>query len=185
MLLLLATLFIGLPVLEIYLLIEVGEVAGALPTIGLCVLTGVVGAWLARGQGSLAMQRAQHKLERGELPTTEALDGAMILIAGVVLMTPGFVTDALGLLLLLPPTRAIARVYAIRWLRGRMQQQRRTRAQLFTHFGAEPPPWANPRQPRPSGRRPDRQDQPDVEFLPPDVAPRPPARKRPPVIDVD
>ncbi len=198
MLLLLAALFIGLPVLEIYLLIEVGGHLGPMATLGLCVLTGVVGAWLARSQGGQALKRAQERLNRGEVPASEALDGVMIVIAGFVLMTPGFVTDAVGILLLLPPSRAIARRFALDWLRQRLVAQNKARDSFFAQFGGQGPfgdgqgPFGRGQGPfggpgRPADRHStDAQSQPDVEFLPPDKAPRPPARKGPPkVIDVD
>ena len=181
MLLLLIALFIGLPVLEIWLLIEVGGSIGLLPTLAVCVVTGVVGAWLARAQGGHVLRRVQERVARGEVPARELVDGLLILVAGVLLMTPGFVTDIAGVLLLLPPVRALVR----HWGQGVLERQARAseaRARSFyvytAGFGGEPP--------RPSpAEPPDRQPQPEVEFLPPERAPKPPGRRRPPVIDVD
>jgi len=103
---LLLLLFVLVPLVEIYLLIQVGGVIGALPTIALVVLTAVLGAGLMRVQGLSTLARAQASLDRGEIPATELLEGVLILMAGAVLLTPGFVTDAIGFVLLVPPWRA-------------------------------------------------------------------------------
>lgn len=97
--------FIGVPLAEIYLLIEVGQVIGALPTIGLCVLTAVVGGGLLRHQGLNTLQRARDNLDQNKVPALELLEGAALVVGGALLMTPGFATDALGFACLLPPTR--------------------------------------------------------------------------------
>lgn len=108
----LALLFIAIPLLEIYLLIKVGSAIGALPTVLLVILTAIAGAALLRQQGLATMSRFQATVDRGELPASEMLEGVALLISGVLLLTPGFFTDALGLLGLLPPTR-LALVRAI------------------------------------------------------------------------
>ena len=113
-------LFTAMPVLELMLLIEVGAQVGAMNTIALCLVTGFVGASLARSQGAGVLRRMQGTVQQGGLPAREMVDGVLILIAGVVLLTPGFVTDALGILFLLPPSRAIIRVFAMRWIKAKL-----------------------------------------------------------------
>lgn len=102
---LIATLFLVVPIIEIYLLIQVGQVIGAGWTIFLVVLTAVIGVWLLRIQGLSTLTRAQRKLQENELPANEILEGMGLVVAGALLLTPGFFTDAVGFLLLLPPTR--------------------------------------------------------------------------------
>ncbi|GAB3381879.1 FxsA family protein [Spongiibacter taiwanensis] len=98
-------LFIVLPVLEMWLLIKVGGVIGALPTVGLVLLTAVIGANLLRSQGFSTLTRAQQRLNSGELPATEMLEGIFLAVGGALLLTPGFVTDAIGFCCLLPALR--------------------------------------------------------------------------------
>ena len=98
-------LFTILPVVELALLIQVGRAIDVGPTIGLVILTGLVGAALARHQGLRTLRRIQHDTARGLMPATELLNGAMILAAGLLLVTPGIITDAIGFLLLIPPAR--------------------------------------------------------------------------------
>jgi len=95
-------LFIAIPLIEIYFLIQVGEVIGAWPTILLVVGTAVLGAMLLRIQGISTITRMQTSLEHGELPAQTILEGVMLLLAGGLLLTPGFVTDIFGFLLLVP-----------------------------------------------------------------------------------
>ncbi|MCP3925755.1 MAG: FxsA family protein [Desulfobacterales bacterium] len=99
--------FTLIPVFEIYLLIEAGDKIGSLSTIGLVILSGIIGAWLARLQGLTTMKKIQASLNNGIMPKEEIIDGLIIFIAGVVLLTPGFLTDIAGLLLLFPPSREI------------------------------------------------------------------------------
>lgn len=98
-------LFFTVPLVEIYVLLEVGGVIGALPTIGLVVLTAVIGAGLIRAQGLATLGRVQQELDRGELPAVGIIEGALLLVAGALLLTPGFVTDTVGFLILVPPLR--------------------------------------------------------------------------------
>ena len=102
---LIATLFLAVPIVEIYLLIQVGQVIGAGWTIMLVVLTAVIGVWLLRIQGLSTLTRAQQKLQENELPAREILEGMGLLVAGALLLTPGSFTDAVGFFLLFPPTR--------------------------------------------------------------------------------
>ena len=109
MLLRLILLFTLLPVVELYLLIRVGSFIWAGWTILVVLGTGVLGAWLARQEGLRVVQRVQADLQAGHLPADALIDGLLILIAGVVLLTPGFLTDAAGFTLLSPPGRAVVR----------------------------------------------------------------------------
>ncbi len=94
-----------LPIVEIYLLIQVGGVIGAIPTIALVVFTAVLGALLLRHQGLAALNRVQVLVQRGETPTLAMLEGLVILASGAMLLLPGFFTDTLGMLGLVPPLR--------------------------------------------------------------------------------
>lgn len=96
---------IGVPLLETWFLIRMGGVIGALPTIALVILTAVIGGNLVRYQGVSTMQRMQQQMASGQMPAAEMFAGVFILIAGVLLITPGFFTDALGFLFLFPPFR--------------------------------------------------------------------------------
>ena len=102
-------LFIVVPAVELILLIQMGRWIGTLPTVGLIVVTGIVGAYLTRQQGVQVWRRAQQEAQNGQVPGGALLEGAMILIAGAVLMTPGVLTDAFGFLLLIPQTRKLLR----------------------------------------------------------------------------
>jgi UPF0716 protein FxsA len=97
--------FLLVPLAEIYLLVRVGNVIGALPTVVLVVLTALLGAALIRVQGLATLARIRGALDRGEVPAVELLEGACLLVAGALLMTPGFVTDSVGFLLLVPGLR--------------------------------------------------------------------------------
>lgn len=108
--------FVAAPLVELYLLIEVGSVIGALPTIALSVLTALLGGALVRLQGFRVLFRAQASLEKREVPAFELLEGALLLLVGLALLLPGFVTDAIGFLLLIPPLR---RRLILRWLATR------------------------------------------------------------------
>ena len=98
-------LFLIIPMVEIYLLIKVGSVIGALPTVGLVVFTAVLGAWLIRLQGFSTLQRVRSTMDQGGIPAVEMLEGAVLMIAGALLLTPGFFTDTIGFLCLIPPLR--------------------------------------------------------------------------------
>ena len=112
-------LFVFVPVLEIYVLIEAGKQIGIGTTIALVVLTGIAGAYLARNQGFQLLARVQSDLQHGQVPAEELFDGVMILAGGMVLLTPGFCTDLLGFLLLTPVTRG----YIKRWLRHWLERK--------------------------------------------------------------
>lgn len=108
-------LFILVPALELILLIEIGQLVGTLPTIGLIIFTGILGAFLARHQGIKVLTRMRSEVQAGQLPTDAIFDGAIVLIAGALLMTPGVLTDALGFLCLIPATRRV--IKGIIWSR--------------------------------------------------------------------
>ncbi len=98
-------LFLTIPLIEIYLLIQVGEVIGALPTIFMVVFTAVLGVALLRWQGLVTLTRVQVAMARGELPAVAMIEGVFLLVAGALLLTPGFFTDAIGFVLLIPLIR--------------------------------------------------------------------------------
>lgn len=98
-------LFLFVPLVEIYFLIEIGDVIGAGFTIFMVVLTALLGAALVRYQGFTTLARAQNEMLNNRMPALEVIEGALLLLAGALLLIPGFVTDALGFLLLIPPLR--------------------------------------------------------------------------------
>ena len=103
----LVVLFVTVPLLELYLLIHVGGLIGIIPTIAICIATAVIGAALMRYQGLQTLTRVQAKLSQGELPALDMLEGAILLLCGLLLLTPGFFTDAIGFLCLVPKLRRI------------------------------------------------------------------------------
>ena len=109
--------FTLIPVSEIYILIAIGGQIGILPSIALVILTGIVGASLARSQGLQTLGRIRDSFQQGVVPGEELLNALLIAIAGIVLLTPGFLTDAAGLFLLIPATRTLCR----EWLKRRME----------------------------------------------------------------
>jgi UPF0716 protein FxsA len=112
----LALLFIVLPVLEIYVLIQVGQVIGAWWTVLLLIADGLFGSWLMKHEGTRAWGSLGEALDSGRMPARELADGALILIGGTLLLTPGFVTDIFGLFFILPFTRPVARRWLTRFL---------------------------------------------------------------------
>ncbi|UPQ87794.1 FxsA family protein [Vibrio sinaloensis] len=104
-------LFIFVPIIEIGLFIQVGGYLGIWPTIALVLITAFVGASLVRSQGLQTLMSVQTRLQQGELPAQQILEGVMLAVAGVLLLTPGFMTDALGMLVLLPAPRAVMAKY--------------------------------------------------------------------------
>jgi len=107
MLKILFALFILVPLAELYVLIVVGNGIGGLNTIALCLLTAAIGGFLIRWQGMSTLIDAQKRLAHGEIPAEHGFHGMMIALAGILLFTPGFITDTLGFLLLLPPLRSL------------------------------------------------------------------------------
>ncbi|MEA2494285.1 MAG: protein FxsA, partial [Thermoleophilaceae bacterium] len=106
---LLVALFIAVPLVEIYVIIQVGQAIGAWWTILLLVLDSILGSWLIRHEGSRAFRALREALDSGRMPARELADGALILIGGTLMLAPGFVTDAFGVLMILPVTRPLFR----------------------------------------------------------------------------
>lgn len=107
-------LFIVMPIAEMAVLIQVGGMIGVLNTVGLVFLTAVIGAWFLRQQGLATLLRANERLNSGELPAKEVAEGLILAVGGALLLTPGFITDTVGFLCLLPGTRHIMAAQALR-----------------------------------------------------------------------
>jgi UPF0716 protein FxsA len=120
MLLPLVLLFIVVPIAELAVVIQVGQQIGLLWTVVLLVADSILGSVLMRSQGRLAWRRFNEAVAAGQVPAREVLDGALVIFGGLLLLTPGFITDFLGLLLLIPPTRAVVRAALARRLTHRM-----------------------------------------------------------------
>ena len=111
---LLILLFVLVPIAELWAILQVGAAIGVLPTIALLIADSILGSMLLRAQGRRAWTRLRDTLAAGRVPTTEVADGALIMFGGALMLTPGFLTDILGILLLLPPTRALLRPRLLR-----------------------------------------------------------------------
>ncbi len=160
--LLIVLIFILVPLAELYVIIQVGGAIGLIPTLVLLLADALVGSMLLRQQGRAAWVRFNRALAENRLPHKEVFDGVLIIFGGALLITPGFITDIFGLVLLIPPTRAIVRGIASRIVRRRMAMG----ATMWTMGRAQRPPrqrpaaddfydWEDPAaQPRP-GPRPD------------------------------
>jgi UPF0716 protein FxsA len=147
--------FIAIPIAELYVIIQVGQVLGIFPTIVLLVFMSIAGAWLCKREGLRAWRRFRSALEEPRIPAEEVVDGALVLLAGALMLTPGFLTDVMGLLFVLPVTRVLVN----RLIRTRVRMSfliRGVPLGLRTGTGNVPP-----RQDRP--RRPD--DPVDVEVV--------------------
>ena len=116
--------FLIVPVIELALIIEVGQVIGAWNTIAALLIVSFAGAWLVKREGMGVARRFREQMALGAVPGRELADGLLILFAGALLLTPGFVTDLLALLLLLPPVRAVIRVAIMRQVAVRAQRRR-------------------------------------------------------------
>jgi UPF0716 protein FxsA len=114
-------LFLVVPIVELYVIIQVGQEIGALYTIGLLLLISVVGAWLAKREGLGVWRRINQQVNAGKVPGAELVDAFLILLAGALLLTPGFITDVLAIVLLIPPTRAFIRRTLRRRFMGRVE----------------------------------------------------------------
>ena len=131
-------LFILLPALELALLIEIGKRIGTLETLALIVVTGVLGAALARRQGLGVLRTARAEAAAGRLPAAALVDGVMILLAGAVLITPGVLTDIFGFLCLIPISRGWIKSLVWRWLK-RAAQDGRVRVSVSVRAHGSPP----------------------------------------------
>jgi UPF0716 protein FxsA len=142
----LLALFIGLPILELYVIIQVGGAIGVWPTIALLIADSILGTLLFRSQGRTAWARFNRALAEGRVPGREVFDGAMIILGGALLVTPGFITDVFGLICLVPPTRAL-----VRRLLGGMARRRVGVSWASSGRWQPPPPGGNGRGNPPPG----------------------------------
>lgn len=111
----LLVLFIAMPIIEIGVLIQVGGLLGLWPTLIIVILTAILGTWMLRQQSAATLMQAQQRLSAGQLPAQQIFEGLLLLVGGVLLLTPGFVTDAIGFACLVPWSR--------RWLAGRIAER--------------------------------------------------------------
>jgi len=118
----LLSIFVFVPLVELYILIEAGRIIGVVPTISLILMTGIAGAWLARSQGVQLLRQIQNEMARGQMPAMALIDGAMVLVGGLLLLTPGFFTDLLGFSFLVPQTRDYWRRILSAWLQKQIAQ---------------------------------------------------------------
>jgi len=114
-------LFIAVPLVELAVLLKLSEIVGWKETLLLVIVTGVLGTWLARGQGVRTLRSIHQSLSVGQMPTDQLLDAALILMAGALLLTPGVLTDLWALLLLMPVSRAYFRRLLVRWFKSHVQ----------------------------------------------------------------
>jgi UPF0716 protein FxsA len=157
-LLALLALFIIVPLAELYVILKVGDAIGALWTILLLAADSVLGSLLLRAQGRSVWRRFNAALAEGDMPHREVLDGVLVIFGGAFLITPGFITDVVGLLLLLPPTRAVIRRVLVRRLGRRITVTASARPRA--HYDVEgtarddSPSWTGPapEEPSPPGR---------------------------------
>ena len=111
--------FVVVPLVELYFIIQVGQVIGAWWTIAILIAVSVAGAWLVKREGRAAWQRFRGALGTARVPAVEVIDGALVLIGGTLLLTPGFLSDIAGLVLVVPPTRALVNRFVRSRVRGR------------------------------------------------------------------
>jgi UPF0716 protein FxsA len=115
-------LFLIVPVIELYLLVKIGSFFGALPIVAVLVLISFAGVWLVRHQGLQVMNRIRFELTQGRLPAGQLLDGALVLVGGILLIIPGFFTDFLGLFFVIPTTRVFIKRVLVLWLQSRLSR---------------------------------------------------------------
>jgi UPF0716 protein FxsA len=159
MALLLLLLFVVMPIAELAVIVLVAQSIGVFNTLGLVILVSIVGAWLAKREGLGMITRVRASLDRGELPSREVADGFLILFAGALMLAPGFITDILALLLLVPPTRAVVRsalvAYAVK--RGQVAVVSTYGTAAGGRFGTgvwDAESWEEPQSPRDRDRGP-------------------------------
>lgn len=144
---LLVLLFIVVPLIELFVIIEVGQAIGVWPTIALLFLDSILGAMLLRSQGRAVWRRFNEALAAGRVPHVEVFDGAMVIFGGALLLTPGFVTDIFGLLLLIPPSRAGIRRFLTGMLVGRVSRGARVAYWGYGRYRDRPGGRVPPRPP--------------------------------------
>jgi len=115
-------LFIIVPVTELYLLIEVGKKIGTLTTISIIIFTGILGAYLVKHQGFMILRKIQNDLNEGTIPEDSLIQGVIILAGGILLLTPGFITDIVGFIFLIPASRNVVKKYLLKWLKGKIKE---------------------------------------------------------------
>lgn len=115
----LLVLFLVVPIVELAVIIQVGQVLGVAPTLGILIVVSVVGAWLMKREGVGVIRRARQQARSGRVPGREVVDGFLIVLGGALMLTPGFVTDGVGMALLLPPVRAVVRPVLLAQLQTR------------------------------------------------------------------
>ena len=172
---LLVVLFIVVPIAELYVIIQVGGAIGVLPTLAILLADALLGSFLLRHQGRAAWRRFNQALAERRFPGKEVADGVMITFGGALLLTPGFITDIFGAILLLPPTRALIRRLLWRYLRRRYQLVAGPVGWGYERVGNRPP-TADPHGPsydvegtahEVPGEGPPRRTRPDDRQLPP------------------
>lgn len=147
---------IVMPVIELTVIVQVAEKVGVLETFALLVGVSIAGAWLLKVQGLATWRSLQATMARGQVPTKEATDGALILFGGALLLTPGFVTDLFGILLLLPPTRAVVKSSFRKFLGGRALRRAGAAGKVYsaTVTRSRRVPRSDPRPSDSAGRLP-------------------------------
>jgi UPF0716 protein FxsA len=145
----LVVIFILVPIAEIYVIIQVGEAIGLLPTVILLLADAVLGSLLLRHQGRAAWIRFNRALAEGRVPHKEVFDGVLVIMGGALLLTPGFLTDIVGLIFLIPPTRPLIRAISARFVRRRLALG----TAVFSFGASRRPPRARPAPGGPSGGR--------------------------------
>ncbi len=175
---LLILIFIVVPIAELYVIIQVGGAIGVLPTLAILIADAVLGSMLLRHQGRAAWARFNQALAEGRMPHKEVVDGVLVVFGGAFLLTPGFITDIFGLILLIPPTRAAVRGLATRVLKGRISMGPRAATWGYGRMRPRPGPagpapgWPPPggpppaRGPRPGDIEGTAQELPDDDRLP-------------------
>lgn len=127
----LLALFVIIPFVELYILIELGSRIGALPILGIVVITGIAGATMAKHQGLGVLRRIQAEMSRGIMPGDALFDGVLVLVGGVLLLTPGILTDITGFLLLIPISRNLFKKYLRGWVTRKIQSGQ---VVYYSHF---------------------------------------------------
>jgi UPF0716 protein FxsA len=147
----LLTLFVVVPLVELALLLQLAEWTDWRITLGVVIITGVIGTLLARSQGFRTLRRIQAELRQGQLPAEALLDAAMIFFAGALLLTPGLITDVFGMSLLLPFCRRWYRKRLLHWIRRRFQVRTvdspSERSKIIDSYIINPPRAEQPRDP--------------------------------------
>jgi UPF0716 protein FxsA len=113
---LLVVIFLLIPVVEIYVIIQVGQLIGPFPTLALLIIESLIGAWLLKREGRAAWISLQRAVASGRMPTQELVDAGLVLVGGTLLLAPGFITDVVGFFFILPPTRPLTRRLLLWWL---------------------------------------------------------------------